>query len=132
MSFEVIPAEITLQDMKLENMLTDYCRDDGCLTFGDKTRSALRAQGKLRYAIIDYNVSFMVPPEIKHEEYTLPYFKAWIGTWIYQPYDNQQGEHEYNPFAYDVGALGMMFCNLFQVILLYNALKKYANILCNI
>ena len=100
--------------MKLENMLTDYYRDDGCFHAGDQTRSALRAQGKLRYAMIDYDVSFMVPPEIKHEDYTLPYFKAWIGTWDNQPYDNQQAEYEYKPFAYDVGGAGVTFCKAFQ------------------
>ncbi|KJA20120.1 hypothetical protein HYPSUDRAFT_43473 [Hypholoma sublateritium FD-334 SS-4] len=108
---------IVHHDMKMDNMLTDYYRDDGVI-FGsgviDKTRTALRAQGKLRYALIDYDVSFMVPPEIKHEEYTLPYFKAWIGTWDCQPYDNQQAEYEYKPFAYDVGGAGVALCNILK------------------
>ena len=72
----------------MANMLTNYYRDDGSFSFAtDERRAERRAQGKLCYAIIDYDVSIMVPPGISREEYTLPYFKAWIGTWSSQPYD---------------------------------------------
>ena len=99
----------------MANILTNYYRDDGSSSFiTDERRSEKSAQGKLRYAIIDYDVSIMVPPGISREEYTLPYFKAWIGTWSSQPYDILQAEYEYKPFAFDVGCAGVELCNLFQ------------------
>ena len=79
------------------------------------------------YNIIDFDYALIIPPYCLYRE-----AEESLATSIHYPRDTRQGELEYNPFAYDIGALGMMFCNLFQVILLYNALKKYANILCNI
>ena len=97
----------------MDNMLVDYYRDDNTYA-EDQTRSALRAQGKLRYAIIDFDVSIMVPPETSQEEYTLPYYKAWIGTYSFQPYDDMQAEYQYKAFPFDVGCAGVVLCGVFQ------------------
>lgn len=115
MLFNRTSAEYASQDIKMENMLMNYYRDDGSSSFiTDKKRAERRAQGKLCYALIDYDVSIMVTPEISREEYTLPYFKAWIGTWGNQPYDILQAEYEYKPFAFDVGCAGVELCSIFQ------------------
>ena len=91
------------------------------------TRDLFGGKDSVIYNIIDFDYALIIPPYCLYRE-----AEESLATSIHYPRVTRQGELEYNPFAYDIGALGMMFCNLFQVILLYNALKKYANILCNI
>lgn len=77
-------------------------------------RAELRKQGKLLYALMDFNVSIMVPRDVKKEEYRRHYHDSFAGSG-YHPHDTSQGEFDYNPFAYDVGTLGVVFCEQYQV-----------------
>ena len=66
------------------------------------------------YALIDYDVSMMLPSGTDRTKIRLPSRESYIGTW-WPPSDTSQGEFDYNPFAYDVGTLGVFFCQYFQV-----------------
>lgn len=74
----------------------------------------MRKQGKLMYALIDFNISIMMPSNLRKETYRLPYRKSFQGSGN-QPFDTSQGEYDYDPFAYDVGTLGVVFCQRYQV-----------------
>ncbi|KAH8092613.1 kinase-like domain-containing protein [Cristinia sonorae] len=67
----------------------------------------------LEHAIMDFNISFIAPPTADVRTYRRSYRLAWAGT-PPQPNDIWQGEFEYNPFAFDVGCMGVMFCDYFQ------------------
>jgi len=56
----------------------------------------------------------MFPPTSTTVERRLPYNLSWDGT-MNQPHDTSQGELDYDPFAFDVGCLGVLFCQKFQV-----------------
>jgi hypothetical protein len=63
--------------------------------------------------MIDFDLAKMLPAEVKREDCRLPSNESFVGS--YTPADTLQGEFEYNPFAYDVGSLGAMFCDKYQV-----------------
>ena len=77
-------------------------------------RDDLMKTKKLRYAIFDFNLSILMPSHTSIERCRLPHQETWYGAYG-QPPDVLQGEYDYNPFALDVGTLGIMFCETFQV-----------------
>jgi hypothetical protein len=77
-------------------------------------RQASRREGRLVYAMFDFDVSFIFPSSSTLEQRRLPYHLSWWGT--FSPlHDTAQGELDYDPFAFDVGVLGVLFCHNFQV-----------------
>lgn len=80
-------------------------------------REGLMRTKKMRYAIFDFNLSILMTPHTSIERCRLPYQESWYGAYD-QPPDVLQGEYDYNPFALDVGTLGILLCELFQVSLI--------------
>jgi len=64
---------------------------------------------QIQFAIIDFDFSMIVPPGTSQ----LPSGLAWMRE--YSAMDVAQGELFYDPFAYDVGVLGVAFCEMLQV-----------------
>ncbi|XP_006463402.1 hypothetical protein AGABI2DRAFT_208157 [Agaricus bisporus var. bisporus H97] len=54
-----------------------------------------------------------LPPDTDRTRYRLPYRLSWIGS-EWQTHDTSQGEFNYDPFAFDVGMLGAVFCTEYQ------------------
>jgi hypothetical protein len=80
----------------------------------NKMRKNLRHDDRLVYCWFDFDCAIMFPPSSIPNERRLPASEACIhGCNI--AYDTFQGELDYDPFAYDVGALGMLLCEQFQV-----------------
>ena len=77
-------------------------------------RGKLRSEGRLIYAMFDFNTSIMLPPTVKKEDFRLPYYESWVGSYSF-PGDTEQGEFDYNPFVFDVGVLGVELRPYFQV-----------------
>ena len=77
-------------------------------------RGELRKEGQLIYALIDFDLSLLFPSTCTPAELRLPYNMSWHGG-SNQPKDTAQGELDYDPFAFDVGCLGVLFCDAFQV-----------------
>ncbi|KAK0445396.1 hypothetical protein EV421DRAFT_315542 [Armillaria borealis] len=71
-------------------------------------------RGMLTYGYIDYNIAVMFPRSASLSECRLPYWKSWDGTNNWWLYDTAQGEHDYDPFAFDVALLGFHLCESFQ------------------
>ncbi|TFK69662.1 hypothetical protein BDN72DRAFT_596420 [Pluteus cervinus] len=74
-------------------------------------RIGLRSRGLLTYALFDFGLS--IPPSVDNTTYRLPYQLSWDGSEM-QPNDTAQGEFDYDPFAFDIGTLGNVFCRTFQ------------------
>jgi hypothetical protein len=102
-----------VQDIKIDNVLVNHFGADSSLA-NNEVRSELRSDGKLIYALFDFDISIMAPPDAKKGEYRLPYHMSWWGSFN-QPMDTAQGEFDYDPFAFDVGMLGSEFCQVYQV-----------------
>ncbi|KAF5367646.1 hypothetical protein D9757_010983 [Collybiopsis confluens] len=76
----------------------------------------------LRFAIIDFDFAMVMSPVPyrkgidtegnRKERYRLPSRLAWMQE--YSAGDVAQGELVYDPFKYDVGVLGVMFCEMLQ------------------
>jgi hypothetical protein len=74
----------------------------------------LKLTDKLQYCLCDFDLSVMLPPSVDPTQYRLPYQRSWEGS-EWQTHDTSQGEFDYNPFAFDVGMLGVIFCMAYQV-----------------
>ena len=85
-------------------------------------RKQLRAEGRSSYALFDFNLSIMLPPGRPLSSYRLPIEecipgvadKPWGVIW--------ESELDFNPFAYDVGCMGVRFSDRFQVSIITSQL----------
>ncbi|KAG7452869.1 uncharacterized protein BT62DRAFT_32408 [Guyanagaster necrorhizus] len=112
----VISVLFHQQDFKRFNTLVNFA-------YGDRwNRSSLDAglqryfcrRGMLTYGYIDYSIAVMFLRSASLSECRLPYWKSWDGTNNWHVYDTAQGEHDYDPFAFDVALLGYQFMETFQ------------------
>jgi hypothetical protein len=106
-----------MQDITLANCLVNHFG-----AYPDESsnlmRQKLRSDGHLIYAICDFDIAIMFPSTTTPAERRLPSNLSWDGGFN-QPHDTKQGELDYDPFVFDVGCLGVLFCREFQVCLLY-------------
>jgi serine/threonine protein kinase len=71
---------------------------------------------RTRFAIIDFGFSYRFPEGTPAQQRRLLSAKhGWTGSPWYHPPDIEQGEYDFDPFAMDVGSLGNVFCELFEV-----------------
>ncbi|KAK0501649.1 hypothetical protein EDD18DRAFT_1246909, partial [Armillaria luteobubalina] len=102
------------RDIKYPNTVMNYC----CGFYGRYPNTlkytTLQAQGLIKYATIDFDFAIMFPPGALPSQCRLPYRDSWAGTDYFHIYDTHQGEHDYDPFAFDVALLGYLFCRRFQ------------------
>lgn len=92
----------------LINHFCDTRTDSEC-----SIRRDLRSQRRLSYGLFDFDFSIILPPGTDLAECRLSYERSW-GTFC-RVYDTAQGEFDYNPFVFDVGNMGVVFCDLYQV-----------------
>ncbi|KAK0504293.1 hypothetical protein EDD18DRAFT_1132822 [Armillaria luteobubalina] len=106
--------KIVHRDIKHGNTVMNYCcgfyhRYPDSLKY-----TTLEAQGLIKYVTIDFDIAIMFPPDTLPSQCRLPYTDSWLGTNNYNIHDTHQGEHDYDPFAFDVALLGYLFCCHFQ------------------
>ncbi|KAG6858805.1 hypothetical protein C0995_013802, partial [Termitomyces sp. Mi166 len=101
------------KDIKTGNILVNHVYIDMYDTH-NYCRRSLRSQGKLTYAFYDFDGSTMFPPSMSLDECRLPSCVSYDTFYDQRPGDTLQGELDFNPFAFDVGMLGVMFCKEFQ------------------
>ncbi|KAF8067479.1 kinase-like domain-containing protein [Lyophyllum atratum] len=104
---------IVHMDIKLGNILVNHFgrqSDDHT----NMLRQSLRSQNRLTYALFDFDCSTMFPQSYTPEECRLPYQRSWRTLYFQVPSDTSHGEPDFDPFAFDVGMLGVMFCHRYQ------------------
>lgn len=77
----------------------------------NQLRADLRAKGRLTVAMYDFDLSVILSSA--HQR--LPYQFSWVGIPPH-PFDIAQGEYDYDPFAFDVALLGIVFLENLEVI----------------
>lgn len=97
----------------MNNMVVNFFGNELATGGYHSLRHSHLVKGHLSYALIDFDLSIMLAPDIQKEVFRLPRQEAWAGTYCHS--DILQGELDYNPFAYDVGTLGSVFCESYQV-----------------
>ncbi|KAF8875326.1 hypothetical protein CPB84DRAFT_1796562 [Gymnopilus junonius] len=98
-------------DIHDDNMLANhFC--DAREASNCQIRRDLRSRRSLSYALFDFDFSTILPAHLDRKELRLPYERSW-GTFC-RVYDTAQGEFNYNPFVFDVGNLGVAFCDRYQ------------------
>ncbi|PPQ72391.1 hypothetical protein CVT26_006751 [Gymnopilus dilepis] len=100
-----------LKDIKAGNVLTNHF-SDSCEVGESIMRQELRSKGLLSYVIFDFDFSIQWPSELDRTTCRLPYYRAWGSFNLVT--DVAQGEFDYNPFIFDVGVLGALFCKFAQ------------------
>ncbi|KAH9480222.1 hypothetical protein JR316_0006820 [Psilocybe cubensis] len=103
---------IAHRDINEGNFLVNHCLHDDYVLH-PTIRRELRSQDRLLYAIFDFDQSIKLPHGVDRSQFRLPYYKSW-GTYNVVS-DTAQGEYDFNPFIFDVGALGVIFCRRFQL-----------------
>ncbi|KIJ63031.1 hypothetical protein HYDPIDRAFT_29727 [Hydnomerulius pinastri MD-312] len=103
---------IVHRDIKAGNMLVNHFGDDFYKS-SNQLRPSLRREGRLTYAFFDFNYSVMFSPTSTPSERRLPASESFI-SFCSLAYDTAQGEVDYDPFAFEVCALGMLLCKQFQ------------------
>ncbi|KDQ14225.1 hypothetical protein BOTBODRAFT_353868 [Botryobasidium botryosum FD-172 SS1] len=103
---------IAHRDIKLSNVLMNHTGrfED---VYENPLRTQLRHEGRALYALFDFDCAVMFPRTSRPAERRLPGHESFIGGGNFS-YDTAQGELDYDPFAYDVAALGQFFCENFQ------------------
>ncbi|KDQ18184.1 hypothetical protein BOTBODRAFT_155307 [Botryobasidium botryosum FD-172 SS1] len=76
-------------------------------------RKQLRCERRALYALFDFDCAVMFPRTSTSAERRLPGCESFICGGNFS-HDTAQGELDYDPFAYDVAALGQLFCERFQ------------------
>ncbi|PPR06492.1 hypothetical protein CVT26_004581 [Gymnopilus dilepis] len=98
-------------DINTGNVLVDHFCDTRKAS-RCKIRRDLRSRRALCYALFDFDLSIMLPPDSNRTSYRRSYEKSW-GSFC-KVFDTAQGEFDFNPFVFDVGNMGVMFCELYQ------------------
>ncbi|KAF8905860.1 other/AgaK1 protein kinase [Gymnopilus junonius] len=98
-------------DISDGNVLVNHFCDNN-MEMTNTIRKELRAQGRLSYGMFDFDFSIMLLSTANKEECRLPYERSW-GTFT-RIKDTAQGEFDYNPFSFDVGNMGALFCRFYQ------------------
>ncbi|KAJ3515516.1 hypothetical protein NMY22_g14434 [Coprinellus aureogranulatus] len=101
---------IVHRDISENNVLVNHFTDAA----HTEDRVLLGRQGKLRFALYDFDISIVFPQEAKRSKCRLPREKSFEGTWPTPTRDTSHGEPDYDPFVYDVGCLGLLFCTWVQ------------------
>ncbi|KAH0585955.1 hypothetical protein H2248_007241 [Termitomyces sp. 'cryptogamus'] len=102
-------------DIKTSNILVNHV-DRDFLDDANRFRRLLRSQSKLTYAFCDFDGSTMFSPSMSLDECRLPSHVSFDTLPDQAPADTSQGEFDFNPFAFDVGMLGVLFCQEFQYL----------------
>lgn len=110
-SSSVSEARKISQDTSFSNILVNHFGKDSPAYL--PTRLPQMSAGLLSYALIDFDMSNMLPRTTDRKSYRLSFENALVGSG--GPRDVAQGEFDYDPFAYDVGCLGLFFCEHYQV-----------------
>ncbi|KIM49863.1 hypothetical protein M413DRAFT_438986 [Hebeloma cylindrosporum] len=76
-------------------------------------RADLRQAGLLNYALNDFDWSMQLPSDASLKSFRLPIVEIYPGVHE-KPHEAMRGEIDFNPFAYDVGCLGIRFAYVFQ------------------
>ncbi|KAI0630176.1 hypothetical protein C8Q77DRAFT_246721 [Trametes polyzona] len=63
----------------------------------------------VHYCLFDFDISDVLPRDVSVKTYRSDSVWTCYGTASYHPQDGWQGEHDYNPFAFDVGCLGNLY-----------------------
>lgn len=113
----------------MHNMVINFFGNDMAVGGYYSLRSSHLAAGLLSYALIDFDLSIMLPHDVQRGTFKLSRKESWVGT--YAPSDTSQGEFDYDPFAYDVGTLGVVFCEWYQVRQMLRPLLGLSHFLCN-
>ena len=67
------------------------------------------------HCLVDFDRSLKLPLDTPLEACRLPAEESLVSATPFRPLDLNLGEHDYNPFAYDVGCLGSMFQMYYSV-----------------
>ena len=91
-------------------LINYYTADD--LEFESCAKKAWRTNSKLvKYALIDFDTAMVLPKSTRRLSSSL----ATIGQSTWHPLDTYAGEHDYDPYAFDVGCMGDVLANKFDV-----------------
>ncbi|KAL1942066.1 hypothetical protein VTO73DRAFT_6596 [Trametes versicolor] len=68
-----------------------------------------RSPSDVHYCLLDFDISRIFPRDVPTQACRRPSVESYEGTPIYHPLETSCGEHDYDPFAYDVGSLGNLY-----------------------
>ncbi|KAJ3525162.1 hypothetical protein NMY22_g10690 [Coprinellus aureogranulatus] len=103
---------IVHRDISEANILVNHFTVNNAMWTVD--RSQLSKDGLLLFALYDFDISVVFPKEAERSKCRLPSERSCEGPWPKPTWDTSHGEIDYDPFAYDVGCMGLLFCTWVQ------------------
>ncbi|KAF7306464.1 hypothetical protein MIND_00437600 [Mycena indigotica] len=105
---------IVHRDLASHNQFVNHVSPSGAsISSQPENRLRLQSENFLRYGWLDFGYSVALPEDVALEDCRFPWEASFAGAYDVPP-DLWQGEYLYNPFAFDVGTLGIFFCTHFQ------------------
>ena len=99
------------QDISPSNVLINHYAAD-LLSHHSNARKVWRINNdRVKYSLIDFDCAMLLPKSTRR----LPSSFAHFGKPVWHPNDICAGEHDYDPYAYDVGCMGNLFADYFDV-----------------
>jgi hypothetical protein len=80
-----------------------------------RLRAHFHDTDKALYAIYDFDMAVVFSGDASASECRLPRWMSFQGVVTNRPQAIAEGEIDYDPFAWDVGCLGIALCEEFQV-----------------
>jgi hypothetical protein len=105
----------TTQDLSWSNTLVNFFADSVNVPRDRDLRDRFQQTDRPLYAIFDFDISVVFPRAASPRQRRLPYWRSFQGQLRGYPHDTEQGECDYDPFAWDVACLGIALCDKFQV-----------------
>ncbi|EFI27555.1 other/AgaK1 protein kinase [Coprinopsis cinerea okayama7 len=102
---------IAHRDISFRNIVMNHFSSQPSM-YANEARRKLRGDKLASYAIIDYNISVIAPEGVERSKFLLP-AELSRDSANGVP-DTEQGELDYDPFAWDVGTLGAILSTQYQ------------------
>ncbi|KAG2006966.1 other/AgaK1 protein kinase [Coprinopsis cinerea AmutBmut pab1-1] len=102
---------IVHRDISFRNIVMNHFSSHTSM-YANEARRKLRRDQMASYAFIDYNISVIAPDGVERSKFRLPAELSRDSSDGVP--DTEQGELDYDPFAYDVGTLGAMLSTQYQ------------------
>lgn len=101
-----------MQDLTFRNILVNY---NGFASQIPPMSLDPTDSWKPRFALCDFDLAVIFPPNVPLSERVLPSDEANYGTVRFHPPDGTNGEATYDPFAFDVACMGGILCEAIGV-----------------
>lgn len=103
------------KDIHETNILMNYYNPESPYEIARPPADKHKGPPDIHYCLFDFDISCSFARDAPLDACRRPSRESFDGAPAYHPRDTMHGEHDYDPFAYDVGCLGNLYIIMFAV-----------------